>query len=212
METEKVVQEVLKQKGTKKFSQSVDLIINLMGLDIKKNDQQVDFFLTLPHSKGKSNKVCGLVGPELHDEAKKTLDKAIESHDFAEYKDVKKIKALAKEYDFFIAQANIMPQVATVFGKVLGPRGKMPNPKAGCVVPPKAVLGPVKERLERTVRVSAKTSLSIKLSVGVETQDPKEIAANIDAIYNELVHHVPQGKHNVKNMLLKLTMGKPVKL
>lgn len=213
METlENAVQEVLKGKGTKKFSQSVDLIINLTGIDIKKNDQQVDFFVTLPHTKGKPNKICGLVGQELQDEAKKNLDASIENHNFGDFKDnPKKIKALAKEYDYFIAQANIMPQVATVFGKVLGPRGKMPNPKAGCVVPPKAALAPLKEKLERTVRVMAKTSLSIKLQVGAETQDPKEIVENIKTIYNELTQHVPQGKYNIKDMLVKLTMGKPVK-
>ena len=79
---------------------------------------------------------------------KKSLDAAFETHDFDQFKDnASKIKKLAGEYDFFVAQANIMPQVATVFGKVLGPRGKMPNPKAGCVVPPKSQLGPLKERL-----------------------------------------------------------------
>lgn len=210
---EKALTEVLAGKGSKKFAQSVDIIINLADIDIKKSDQHVDFFVTLPHSKGKENKVCGLVGPELHDESKEALDKTIESHDFVEFKDnPKKIKALAKDYTYFVAQANIMPQVATVFGKVLGPRGKMPNPKAGCVVPPKATLGPVKEKLAKTVRVSAKTSTSIKLQVGKETQDIKEISENILTIYNELLHHVPQGKHNVKDVLIKLTMGKPVKV
>ena len=149
----------------------------------------------------------------MHDDAKKTFDKAIESHDFIEFKDSpKKIKALANEYDFFVAQANIMPQIATVFGKVLGPRGKMPNPKAGCVVPPKTALAPLREKLLKTVRISAKTSLSIKLQVGNENQDVKELSENILAVYTELLHHVPQGKHNVKSVLVKLTMGKPVKV
>ena len=69
----KAVEKVLEGKGLRNFKQSIDIIINLKEIDIKKTDQQFDFFVTLPHSKGKGAKVCGLVGPELQDEAKKII-------------------------------------------------------------------------------------------------------------------------------------------
>jgi large subunit ribosomal protein L1 len=207
------LEKVLAEKGKRKFTQSVDLVMNLKGIDIKKTDQQLDLFVLLPHLRGNPNKICGLVGQELIDEAKRVFDFAIDAHFFDDYKDkTRKIKKLSRDYDFFVAQANIMPQVATVFGKVLGPRGRMPNPKAGCVVPPKFALEPLKDKLVKTVRVSAKTSLSIKIAVGKENQPVKEIADNIMTIYKEVIAHTPQGKENIKNVMVKLTMGIPVKV
>lgn len=210
---ENALSKVLENKGKRKFTQTIDLIINLKELDLKKNDQQVDFFVNLPFSKGKEAKICGLVGPELVSESESNFDKTIEAHDFDDLKSSPaKIKKLAESFDFFVAQATIMPQVATAFGRILGSRGKMPNPKAGCVVPPKAQLAPLAERLKRTVRVSAKTSASVKVPIGAETQDVKELIENIQAVYNGLVSHTVQGENNIKNVSLKLTMDSPVRV
>lgn len=204
---------VLAEKGSKKFDQTVDIIINLKEIDIKKNDQQIDFFLQLPKSKGKLPKICGLVGPELLDESKAHFDHTIEAHDFDQLKGKNnEIKKLAESYDYFVAQATIMPQIASVFGRVLGSRGKMPNPKAGCVMPPKAQLEPVKKRLNNTVRVMAKASTSIKLPLGKESQSVDELVDNAIAIYQGVINHTPQAENNIKNISLKLTMGKPVKV
>ena len=103
----------------------------------------MDTFITLPHTKGKKAKVCALIGPELEQQAKQVCDSVVLSDSFDRFKDKKDIKKLADSFDFFIAQANIMPKIATAFGRVFGPRGKMPNPKAGCVVPPNANLKPL---------------------------------------------------------------------
>jgi len=204
------LEKVLSEKGNKNFSQTVDLVINLKDLDLKKPDHQIDIFVDLPHSRGKVNKICGFIGPELLSEAKENLDFSIEVHDFDIYKsDPKKIKALVNSYDLFISQATIMPQVATVFGRVLGPRGKMPNPKAGCIVPPKSQLGSVRARLEKVIRVSAKSSLCVQAPVGIESQPVNDILDNIEAVYTALISSTIQGENNVKAILLKLTMGKP---
>ncbi|MGM5483786.1 MAG: 50S ribosomal protein L1 [Nanobdellota archaeon] len=216
MDENKVIEamkELLKQKNSKNFTQSVDLIVNLKEIDLKKNDQQVDFFHNLPNSKGKENKVCALVGPELVEQANEYCDKVIEAHDFDEIgKDKKKVKKLAEEYDLFIAQANVMPQIAKAFGKILGSRGKMPNPKSGGILAPKANIEPVIERLRRTIRITAKSSLSVKASVGNEKMSEDELKENILSLYNALVSHTPQGKENIKNMFVKLTMSKPIKI
>ncbi len=204
----------LKQESKKRnFEQKIDAIFILKDLDLKKPDQQVDFFAALHYPTGKKIKVAAFTGLELHPEAEKVCDKAITQTDFAKYQaDKKMAKKLAREYDFFIAQANIMTQVAATFGKVLGPKGKMPNPKAGCVVPPKAALKPLYDKLQTMVKMQAKTQLAISTMVGNEKQDEKEVVDNIKTLYSQLIHHLPSEQDNVKGVYLKFTMGKPVKI
>jgi large subunit ribosomal protein L1 len=216
MEKQQVAEAIkkLKEQSQKRnFKQTVDLIINLKNLDLKKPDQQVDFFMNLHFPRHKKPKVCGLVGGELWESAKESLDNVIYVDDFPEYqKDKRKAKKLAREYDFFIAQANIMTKVAQAFGRTFGPLGKMPNPKAGCVVPPNANLEQLKERLGSTVRVLVKSHLAYQIAVGYEDTAEEEMIDNILTIYGQLEHHLPQEKNNIKSTVLKFTMGKPVKI
>ncbi len=205
------IQEAKEQAKERNFTQSVDFVINLKNLDFKKPEEQVDFYVQLPYSPGKAIKVCGLAGPELIDEAKKVCDHAIHQTDFSELSK-EEIKELAQEYDYFIAQGNIMADVAKNFGRVLGPRGKMPDPKAGCVVGPKTNLQPVYNRLQKLVRVQAKKDPVIHLLVGSEDQKEEEVANNLTTIYNQLRLNLPLEENNIKDALVKLTMGKPVVL
>jgi len=194
------------------FKQSFDVIINLKDLDLKKLEHQIDAFITLPHARGKKVKICALVGPELNEQAKQIFDSVILSDHFERYKEKKEIKKLAKSFDYFVAQANIMPKVATVFGRVFGPRGKMPNPKSGCVVPPNANLRPLYEKLQKTIRVMTKNAPLIQCGIGMEDTNPNEIVENAVTVYNTIVHALPNEKHNIKDVYVKLTMGKPVKI
>ena len=195
------------------FSQSVDLVVPLTGLDLKKPEHQVDFFLDLPTGSGKKARVCALIGPELQAEAAAACDGKVMQEDFPNYGKNKKLtKKLVKQFDFFIGQANIMPQIAATFGRVLGPKGKMPNPKAGCVVPPKAALRPLVERLQKLVHVSAKTVPMVQCRVGNESMTNDAIAANLLAVYDQVVHSLPAGEQNMKAAYVKLTMGAPIRL
>lgn len=215
MEKEQIQAALAKAKENSKkrnFRQSYDLIINLKGIDIKKQDHQVDIFITLPHSKGTKAKICALVGPELEEQGKGICDSVILSDNFDKYKDKKEIKKIADSFDFFIAQANIMPKIATAFGRVFGPRGRMPNPKSGCIVPPNANLKPLYEKLQRTVRASVKSAPMIQCSIGAEDMNPNEVAENALAVYSSLLQALPNEKHNIKEVYIKLTMGSPVKV
>jgi len=205
---EKSIKQVKEASQKRNFKQNIDLIFNLKDLNLKKNDEQVDLFASLHYNSGKKIKICALVGPELKEEASKNCDLTIAQEDFPKYaKDKKAAKKLAKQYDFFIAQANIMPQAAQTFGKVFGVRGKMPNPKAGCVVPPKANLKSLVEKLKKTVRIIAKIQPLIQVPVGSEDMTEAELADNIMTVYNQLIQHLPNEKNNIKSMFLKTTMG-----
>jgi large subunit ribosomal protein L1 len=205
----KALEEVKKQPK-RKFTQTYDLIINLKNLVIKSNP--VDFFATLHYPKGKPIKVAAFVDQQLSEQAEKNCDLVIKEDDYPRYKDPKVMKKLAEEYDYFIAQANMMPKVAASFGKVLGIRGKMPNPKLGCVVPPNASLEPLVKKLNSTVRLLTRKSMNLQCIVGKEDQTDEEIVDNILTVYQTAIKNLPNENQNVKNLALKLTMGKPVKV
>ncbi|MEM3374526.1 MAG: 50S ribosomal protein L1 [Candidatus Woesearchaeota archaeon] len=210
---DKIIKEAiskLKESPKRNFKQTIDLIINLKGLDLKKPEHQIELFLQMPKFKGKKAKVCALVGPEMAEQAK-AMDHYILLPDFDKL-DKKAIKKLAREYDFFVGQATIMPKIAAVFGRVLGPKGKMPNPKAGCVVPPNANLKAVYDKLQGTVKLSCKKAPLMQTIVGNEDSPVEEVLENIKYVYNNVVHALPQGEHNVKSVYIKYTMGNPIKV
>lgn len=210
---QKAINTAKENSKERKFKQSYDLIVNLKDINIKNPEEKLDFYMQLPHQKGKKAKICALVGGELIEQAKETCDTAISTDDFIKYQQDKKLtKKLAEEHDYFIAQATIMPKIAAVFGKVFGPKGKMPNPKAGCVVPPNANLKPLFEKLQDTLRIITKTSPTVQVMVGKQGMDENEIIENIQTVYHQIIHHVPQEKNNIRSIFLKLTMGAPVRI
>jgi len=203
---------IIKENSPKRnFEQTIDLIINLKDLNLKNTDNHLNLFIPLHYGNGKKISVCGLVGPELMEASKEAFEETILVDDFDQYsKDPKKTKKLANNHSYFVAQATIMPKVAGAFGRILGTRGKMPNPKAGCVVPPGSNLKVLSEKLHKTAKVAVKTQPIIQVNVGKENMPEEEVIDNIISIFNNIIHHLPSEKNNIRNVLLKLTMGAPV--
>jgi len=206
----KAINKARESSKKRNFNQTFDLVINLQQLNLKKPEENINTFIVLPQGKGKKSKICALVDKELASQAKEICDKAILKDEFTKYTDKKKLRKLAQEYDYFIAQANLMVDVAKFFGKVFGPKGKMPNPKAGCIVPPKIDLKIIYNKLQKTVRLQTKNEQAVKCSVGTEDMKDEQVQENILVVYNALVHSLPKEAHNIKNALLKLTMGSPI--
>jgi len=207
----KAIQKLKASAKKRNFVQTYDLIITLKDLDLKKPENQVNLFVQLKYPR-KKVKVCAFVAPDLFEEAKKYFDKVILVDEFDKYKDVKMQKAMTKEFDFFVAQATVMPKVATIFGKVLGRRGKMPNPKAGCVIAPGVNLKALYEKLQRLVHISIKDAMMAQVAIGNEKMADEEVAENGLAVYEALVHALQNGERNIKKVLLKFTMSKPVEV
>ena len=193
----------LRKLEKRKFDQVIDLIVNLRGVDLKKDN--ISAIITIPN-KVKDKSVCGFLTK------KSELVKTITHPEFIGYKDKKMLKNLVKNYDFFIAAAPLMPSVATTFGKVLGPAGKMPSPQLGILmVENDAKIQAEIDKISKSIKVRAKEA-SIKVSVGKESMKDEEISANIEAVYNGIVNALPTKKENVKNVMIKLTMSKPLKI
>lgn len=203
----------LREKSDKRnFIQKVDLILNLKSINIKNSEENIDIFVTLPHAPGKKIKVCALVDKELEEKAK-VFDKVIKKDEFGEYQDNKKeLKKLSKEFDYFVAQANLMTEVAKVFGRTLGPRNKMPNPKSGAVVTPTSNLSELKSKLEKMIRIKTKNEATVKTYIGNESMKDEELIENIILIYDSVIKALPQGEGNIKDVILKFTMSAPLKV
>ena len=207
----KALEQLRKDSKKRKFDQSVDFIANLRDLNIKKAEDNVDVFVTLQHPPPKNFKICALVGKELVDKSK-VFDKVISDEEFINYKDKKETKKLSKSYDIFLAQANIMGKVATTFGKILGPKGKMPNPKAGHVLTLDMNLEKIKNKIQSSIRLKTKGESIVKASIGKESMTDDQLIDNFNTTYNALVHALPKEENNIGIIYLKTTMSKPIKV
>jgi large subunit ribosomal protein L1 len=197
----KAIEKLKESKDKRNFDQTIDLIINLKNFDVRREAFSV--FIEVPN-KIKEKKIAG-----FFEKDSKIVD-TIKKDDFGRYKEKKDIKKLIKNYDFFIANAKLMPSIATSFGRVLGPAGKMPSPQLG-VLPSEdeAIIKALKTKIDSTVRVRVKEP-SIKIGIGKESLSNEQILKNILTVYNKVCETLPKKKENIRNVKIKLSMGKPV--
>src|SRR3989338_4899663 len=178
----------LRAEKQRKFDQTVDLIVNLQKFDVKKNP--VNTFVSVPY-KIKDKKIAGFL------EVKNKNFDTITPDQFKKYADKKELKKIAKNYDFFIAQPSTMPKVATTFGRVLGPLGKMPSPQLGIILnADDKTIEPLKIKINLNVKIKTK-ECSIKLSIGKQSMKDEEIIENILAVYNALLKILSKQKENI---------------
>ncbi|MEM2956065.1 MAG: hypothetical protein QW041_00605 [Candidatus Pacearchaeota archaeon] len=193
----------LRKSEKRKFNQTVDLIINLKNYDLR--TKPINLFVELPYP-FKENKICGFLENPTSE-----IDRTITKAELLRINNKREIKKIAKEYDFFIASIKLMPQIATTFGKILGPLGKMPNPKFNGVLTKEepSIIKDVVSKLKKMISIRPK-EISIKIAVGKESMTNEEINENINTIYNALSNVIT--KENIKSVFLKFTMSKPVKI
>lgn len=193
----------LRKGKERKFDQTIDLVINLRAINLKKD--QLNIVVKVPN-KVKDKKVCGFLTGKS-----KAVDTITEG-EFKKYSEKDALKNLVKKYDYFIAVAPLMPKVATNFGKVLGPVGKMPSPQLGIITQENEES--IKEVLDK-IAVSLKIRLkeaSIKVPVGKISMDDEKIIENVESIYKAVENALPKQKENIKSIIVKSTMGKPIKV
>jgi large subunit ribosomal protein L1 len=192
--TPKTVEEavtILKQYDTLKFNQSVDVAIRL-GVDAKQADQLVRGSIVLPNGIGKSLRVVVFAKGDLAKQAEEAGANEVGAEDLA-----KKIKEGWTDFDACIAAPDMMGLVGPL-GKVLGPRGLMPSPRAGTVTP--EVAKTVKEYKAGKVEFRNDAGGIVHAVVGKIKFDPDKLVENIRAF----IHHIETLKpHTVKGQYIK---------
>ena len=105
-----------------------------------------------------------------------------------------------------------MPKVATIFGRALGPSGKMPSPQLGILmnVDDKEI-AKLKERINASVKIRIKEP-SVKIAIGRQSMKDEELVDNVLSIYNSLLKVLPKERDNIKNVAIKFTMTKAKKI
>ena len=203
------VKEAKEQAKPRNFTQSIDVIINLKDIDVRRPENRFNEELALPNGRGKPIKIGVIADGELAVSAKNAgIDLVISKDDLQEFgKDRKAAKKVANSVDSFIAQADMMPLVGRFLGPVLGPRNKMPKP-----VPASARIEPLLERVQATIKVGVKQQASIQILVGTQDMSDEDLAENIEAVLAILDRHLEKGRNQIKSMYIKTTMGSVVRV
>ena len=197
---------LVKETSTSKFDGTVEIAVRL-NLDTKKNDQQLRGAIVLPHGTGKTKKVLVLA---KGDAAKAAMDAGA---DFVG--DVDMITKIEKEnwfeFDVIIATPEMMPLLGKL-GKVLGPKGLMPNPKTGTVTmdTKKAVEDVKKGRVEYRTDSYA----NVHAMVGKVSFAEDKLTDNIKAFMDVIIKSKPQAAKGIylKNVSIASTMGPGIKV
>jgi large subunit ribosomal protein L1 len=186
--------------ATTKFKESIDVAVNL-GVDPRKSDQAVRGATTLPHGTGKTVRVAVFAQGDLADKATAAGADIVGFDDLAD-----RIKSGHLDFDVVIATPDAM-RIVGQLGKILGPRGLMPNPKTGTVTPD--VETAVKNAKSGQIQYRADRGGIVHGSVGQVGFEPLLIKENIQALINDLRKSKPasaKGQY-LKKVTLSTTMG-----
>ena len=188
----------------RKFTQTVDLSVNLKSIDFAKTENRFNANVVLPHGRGKAGRVL-VITDSMVDTAKKIGGFDVLSKQELQKLDKESGKHLAS-YDLLLAEAPLMAEIGKRLGPVLAPRGKMPRP-----FPPGADLKTLVGTASRTLVISPKVPL-IHTVVGKEDMEDHKIEENIRTILEALEKALPKGKQQIGSVYVKLTMGPSIRV
>lgn len=196
---------LVKEVNTTKFDASVDLHIRL-GVDPRKADQALRGTVSLPHGTGKTKKVLVLCTPDKEEEAKAA---GADHVGLDEY--VKKVQGGWTDVDVVIATPNVMAHVGKI-GRILGPRGLMPNPKTGTVTP--NVGAAVAEVKKGKISFRVDKFGIIHSSIGRVSFSPEHLVGNATELLDTLIRMKPSSAKGIymKSVTIASTMSPGIKL
>ncbi len=206
------VKKIKEDSKKRNFTQSVEMMINFTGLDMKKPQNQVNIKVALPHSTGKgSGKILVFAKTDaVINQLKSKVDLIIKENEIeAISKNKQKIAELIN-FDALFAEGPVMLTVAKFLGQLLAPKGKMPKPFVN-INSFEEVLAQARTQITVSNK-KGKFMPVVHTVVGKEDMKDEQIVENMLAIYDTVMPSLPQKKQNIKNIYIKLSMGSPVKI
>lgn len=205
----KAIKEARQKAKKRKFVQTFELIISFEGLNLKDPANRINEVLVLPNPlKGKEAKICVIGEGDLALKAKDVkADLVLGKADLQKCQADKKFaKKIAKAYDFFLAQADLMPMIGRILGPYLGPRGKMPSPITLGVD-----LAGLINRYRNAIRIKIRNNPEVQCKIGTENMEDEKVAENAKAVLDFLKEKI-RHPARIKSVYVKLTMGPPVQI
>ena len=196
--------EILKSAKFTNFDESVDLAINL-GVDPRHADQNIRLTTSLPHGTGKDIKVLVVAQGPKEQEAKDAGADYV-GKDFLE-----KLKSGWDDVDKIVATPDMMPELGKL-GKVLGPKGLMPNPKSGTVTTD--IAGSVKDLKSGKIELRVEKNGSVHAQCGKSSFDQNALEENVKTVYDTIMKAKPASVKGTyfKKMTISTTMGPGIKI
>ena len=203
-----VIKKAKESEKTRKFQQSIELILVFKDIDVKKGFA-INETIQLPKKMSKSASVCIIAAGDLGIKAKNAkADRVMNEAELVQLgKNKRESRKVINKYDFFLADTKLMPTVGKVLGQLLGPRGKMPTP-----IPFNAPVEALLERFRTSVGVKVKGSLSLSCKIGEESMEDADLAANASAVASIIEKKLPNGDKNIRKIMIKTSMGKAIRL
>jgi large subunit ribosomal protein L1 len=207
VERAKIIQAVktaVEKAPKRKFSESVDITVNLKNIDMAQPKNRIDETILLPHGTGRKVGIAVLGKGDITTQAKEAgVDLIIGPEEIERLGGApREARTVAGKYRFFLAETGVMPQVGRFLGPRLGPRGRMPTP-----IPAGTDIRPMVERLRNSVKIRTKDKKTFHVKVGSTEMPPEQIADNIDAVLRRVESVLEQGPMNVRSVFVKTTMG-----
>jgi large subunit ribosomal protein L1 len=201
-----IIKKAKEETKKRKFKQSIELIINFKDIDVKKGFA-INEVIQLPKTNSPAT-VCVIATGDMSQKAKAAkADSVIGNEELTKYEANKReSRKFINKYDFFLADTQIMPTVGKALGQLLGPRGKMPTP-----VPFNAPIDAFLARFRTSIKVRTRASLSVSCKIGDESMEDADLATNAFTVLSAIEKKLPNGEKNIRKVLIKTTMGKPVK-
>ena len=201
----KEASDVIKNFSKLKFDPSIDLAVNL-GVDPKKADQNVRGIVSLPNGTGKDVKVLALVTPDKEDEAKKAGADFVGLDEF-----LNKIKEGWTDVDVIITMPSVMGKLGPL-GKILGPRGLMPNPKTGTVT--MNVGKAVEETKAGKIDFKVDKNGTIHVAIGKVSFSSEKIFQNAKEVLDNILKIKPSSSKGIymKSIFMSSTMSPGIKI
>ncbi len=187
------------------FDESIDLAISL-GVDPRHADQMIRGAITLPSGTGKNVKVCVITSGNKIKEAEDAGADFVGSDDI-----IQKISGGWLEFDRIIASPDMMGKLGRL-GRILGPRGLMPNPKLGTVTP--NVTSAVKEQKSGKVEYRTEKNGIVHVFIGKKSFETDKLRKNFDAVMSAIIKAKPTGSKGtyLKTLTISTTMGPGIKI
>ncbi len=203
------VRTALERAPERKFSESVDITVNLKNIDMAQPKNRIDETILLPQGTGRPIRIAVLGRGEITTQAKEAgVDLIIGPEEIERLGgEPREARTIANDYKFFLAETAVMPVVGRHLGVRLGPRGKMPMP-----IPQGTDIRPIVDRLRNSVKIRTKDKKTFSAKVGTTGMEPEQIADNVDAVMKRVESVLEQGPLNIRSVYVKTTMGPAVKV